>query len=119
MMESSLSKSKVIRVNQNRFRNWSLAFLFGGFFIMYSGMFSKSLLPVLLVVGGISVVIGMLLYFRYGPVSSQMYTTLCPRCGASIRLTGKADACNHCGLTLRKTPTGEYEPYVAESSGHR
>ncbi|MCL6452000.1 MAG: hypothetical protein K6T78_00050 [Alicyclobacillus sp.] len=99
-------------MNSNKWRNWALVFMFGGFFVMYCGMYSRALLPYLLVVGGIGVVIGILLYFRFGPVNTSIQKVTCPRCGQSARLTGEIDACPHCHLTLRRTPSGSYEPDV-------
>lgn len=101
-------------MNINKFRNWALVFMFGGFFLMYLGMFNKGLLPFLLVIGGFGVVLGILMYFRFGPVNPSIHETECPRCGVKVRLTGKTDACSHCGQGLRRTDAGHYEPYVAE-----
>jgi hypothetical protein len=98
----------------NKWRNWALIFMFGGFFVMYLGMFNKMLLPILLVVGGLGVVVGILLYFRFGPVNPTIREIDCPRCGTKIRLTGERDACSHCGQRLLRTEEGNYEPYVAE-----
>lgn len=97
-------------MNVNKWRNWALVFMFGGFFVMYCGVFNHTLLPYLLAVGGVGVVVGILMYFRYGPVNSSIQTVECPRCGQETRLTGPIDACNHCHQRLRKTESGSYEP---------
>lgn len=99
-------------LNQNRFRNYSLACLFGGFFIMYLGVFAKALIPFLMCGGGVLVVIGLLLYFRYGPVNRNIQTIACPRCGHHTRLSGSKDACQFCQQPLQLTDAGSYEPYV-------
>lgn len=97
-------------VNVNKWRNWALVFMFGGFFVMYCGVFNRTLLPILLVIGGIGVVIGILMYFRFGPVNPRIQTIECPRCGEQTRLTGPRDACSHCQQVLRLTDGGTYEP---------
>jgi hypothetical protein len=99
-------------MNVNKWRNWALVFMFGGFFVMYLGLFDKAILPVLLILGGLSVVTGILMYFRFGPVNTSIHETECPRCGSKIRLTGETDACSQCRLPLRRTADGQYEPYV-------
>lgn len=100
-------------MNSNRFRNQSLIYMFSGFFIIYCGIYSRTLLPYLLALGSIGVFIGMMLYFRYGPVNqSNVQTIDCPRCGQRTRLTGTEDHCTHCGQAMRKTGAGTYEPFV-------
>jgi endogenous inhibitor of DNA gyrase (YacG/DUF329 family) len=99
-------------MNANKWRNWALVFMFGGFFVMYCGMYSIGLLPYLLVIGSIGVVIGILIYFRFGPVNKTIQESECPRCGKPTRLTGETDACSHCQQPLRRTKDGNYEPYV-------
>jgi len=79
---------------------------------MYCGVYSTPLIPYLLTIGGFGVLIGILMYFRYGPVNTDIKTVECPRCGQGTRLTGAEDACTNCGQTLRRTPDGAYEPYV-------
>jgi endogenous inhibitor of DNA gyrase (YacG/DUF329 family) len=86
--------------------------MFGGFFIMYCGMYSVRLLPYLLVIGGIGVALGILMYFRFGPVNKTIHEAECPRCGKTTRLTGEVDACSHCQQSLHRTEDGNYEPYV-------
>ena len=99
-------------MNVNKWRNWALVFMFGGFFVMYFGMFNRALLPYLLVVGGTGVVAGILLYFRFGPVNSLVREIQCPRCGQTIKLTGERDKCLYCHQPLHRTVEGDYEPYV-------
>lgn len=99
-------------MNSNKGRNLALIFMFGGFFIMYLGMFNRALLPYLLTIGGIGVVLGIIMYFRFGPVNPKIKEVECPRCGKFSRLTGAYDACTHCGQTLQRTDSGTYEPYV-------
>lgn len=101
-------------MNSSRWRNWGLVAMFGGFFVMYCGMYSRALLPYLLIIGGIGVVAGILIYFRYGPVNPSIAEIECPRCGQPTRLTGPEDACSHCRQPLRKTENGTYEPYVPQ-----
>lgn len=103
-------------MNSNKMRNLALIFMFGGFFVMYCGMYSRAALPYLLSVGGVGVVVGILLYFRYGPVNPSITESECPRCGKKTRLTGPTDACSHCGQPLRKTESGQYEPYIPTES---
>lgn len=86
--------------------------MFGGFFVMYAGVYNKSLIPYLLPVGSIGVLAGILIYFRFGPVNPSIKTIECPRCGRRTRLTGEFDACSHCKQPLRRTPEGTYEPHV-------
>jgi ribosomal protein L37E len=99
-------------MNVNKWRNLALVFLFGGFFVMYLGVYNARLLPYLTVLGGLGVLAGILLYFRFGPVNPSIRTIPCPRCGQDTRPTGKFDACSHCGQPLQRTPSGSYEPYV-------
>lgn len=86
--------------------------MFGGFFVMYLGMYSVRLLPYLLVIGGVGVLIGILMYFRFGPVNKTIHESECPRCGRMTKLTGETDACSYCQQPLRRTQDGNYEPYV-------
>ncbi|MCL6445399.1 MAG: hypothetical protein K6T83_18400 [Alicyclobacillus sp.] len=102
-------------MNANKWRNWALVYMFGGFFIIYCGVYSKALLPYLLGLGSIGVVAGILIYFRFGPVNPTMRTIECPRCSNKTRLTGPEDACDTCHLPLRRTEHGTYEPYVKET----
>lgn len=81
---------------------------------MYCGMYSRRLSPYLLTIGGIGVVLGILLYFRFGPVNTSIKETECPRCGQRVRLTGDVDACTHCQQPLHRTESGSYEPYVKQ-----
>ncbi|WDL98667.1 DUF2614 family zinc ribbon-containing protein [Alicyclobacillus sp. ALC3] len=106
-------------MNVNTLRNWALAFMFGGFFVMYCGVFNRTLLPYLLAMGGVGVVVGILMYFRYGPVTASIQTVKCPCCGQETRLAGAVDACSHCHQRLRKTETGSYEPDVKATSRER
>jgi ribosomal protein L37E len=99
-------------MKSNKWRNWALVYMFSGFFIMYIGVYVRSLLPYLIPIGGLGVVAGILLYFRFGPVNKSIQETECPRCGQMTRLIGDHDSCSHCGQSLRKTNTGTYEPYV-------
>ncbi|WP_026974214.1 DUF2614 family zinc ribbon-containing protein [Alicyclobacillus contaminans] len=101
-------------MNINRWRNWALLLMFGGFFVMYLGVYDKVLLPVLLVIGSLAWVAGIGIYFRFGPVNTRLNEIECPRCGQRIRLTGATDACAHCGLPMRRVEGGQYEPYVPE-----
>lgn len=100
------------QMNANRWRNWALIFMFGGFFVMYFGIYNKQLLPYLTVVGGLFVLAGILLYFRFGPVNQSIQTIECPRCGEQMRPTGAVDACSNCKQPLRRTDSGTYEPYL-------
>lgn len=96
----------------NKWRNLALVFMFGGFFVMYCGVYSRTLLPYLLAVGTVGLFIGILMYFRYGPVNPTVHKLTCPRCGAQIQVTGEIDACTACQQTLRRMAGGNYEPYV-------
>jgi hypothetical protein len=93
----------------------SLIYMFAGFFIIYCGVYSRGLLPYLLAVGSVSLLIGIFLYFRYGPANPSVLSAECPRCGKTTRLKGEFDACDQCGQTLKRTTKGTYEPYVAKS----
>lgn len=81
---------------------------------MYCGMFNRNLAPYLLTIGGFGVVVGILLYFRFGPVNTSIKEIDCPRCGQKVRLTGDVDACTYCHQALRRTESGSYEPYVKQ-----
>lgn len=96
----------------SRWRNWALVFMFGGFFVIYCGVYNRVLLPYLLAVGSIGVVMGILIYFRFGPVNPTVKHVQCPRCGQQTRLTGTVDACSNCQQKMRLTESGTYEPYA-------
>ncbi|MCL6593403.1 MAG: hypothetical protein K6T31_05460 [Alicyclobacillus sp.] len=99
-------------MNANKWRNWALVFMFGGFFIMYAGVYHRAWIPYLLAIGTAGVLAGILIYFRFGPVNPALHNVQCPRCGKVTRLTGVVDACSHCRQPLRRTAQGDYEPYV-------
>jgi hypothetical protein len=99
-------------VNAEKWRNRALIFMFGGFFIMYLGVYDKPLIPYLTVIGAAGVFAGIALYFCFGPVGGAGVKSECPRCAKVTRLSGAFDQCAHCGLPLRRTGSGEYEPYV-------
>ncbi|MCL6631365.1 MAG: hypothetical protein K6T63_01925 [Alicyclobacillus herbarius] len=99
-------------MNVNKWRNLALVCLFAGFFVMYLGVYNKALLPYLTTAGGLGVLAGILLYFRFGPVNPSIQTIQCPRCGKPTRPTGRYDACAECGQPLQRTPAGTYEPYA-------
>lgn len=103
-------------MNVNRWRNLALVFMFGGFFVIYCGVYDRTLLPYLLAIGTVGLLIGILLYFRFGPVNPTVHQIQCPRCGSDIRVVGDQDACNRCRQALRRDDSGNYEPYVPTSS---
>jgi hypothetical protein len=99
-------------VNAEKWRNLGLVFMFGGFAIMYFGVYDKPLIPVLTIIGAIGVAAGIGVYFRFGPVGGTGRRVQCPRCGEVTRLSGRHDRCAHCKQPMRRTPGGDYEPYV-------
>ncbi|WP_029422659.1 DUF2614 family zinc ribbon-containing protein [Alicyclobacillus macrosporangiidus] len=99
-------------MNVDKWRNWALVMMFGGFFVMYSGVYHRAWIPYLMVIGGLGVLAGILVYFRFGPVNPTVHEAECPRCGRITRLTGAYDACRHCHQPMRRVPGGGYEPYV-------
>lgn len=101
-------------MNVNRWRNYALVFMFGGFFIMYCGVFNRVLLPYLLLVGTLLLIAGIMMYFRFGPVNPSVLRIPCPRCGKETRVTGEEDSCSHCGQRLRKNTSGHYEPIAVK-----
>ncbi|MBX6353115.1 MAG: hypothetical protein IRZ10_07235 [Thermoflavifilum sp.] len=99
-------------MNAEKWRNIGLVFLFAGFFVMYLGVYDKPLIPVLTCIGAVGVLAGIGIYFRFGPISGSGRRIQCPRCGQVTRLTGSHDQCAHCKQPMRRTATGDYEPYV-------
>jgi len=99
-------------MNSNKWRNWGLVSMFAGFFLMYSSVYDKALIPFFLPIGSIGVLIGIGTYFRFGPVNSSIHTIDCPKCGTNTRLTGKYDACSFCKQPLKRMENGTYEPYL-------
>lgn len=99
-------------MNSNKWRNWGLVAMFAGFFLMYSSVYDKALIPYFLPIGSIGVIFGIGSYFRFGPVNPSIKTQECPRCGERVRLTGEHDACSHCKQPLQRTADGSYEPYL-------
>lgn len=91
----------------NKIRTFALSLIFIGFIIMYAGIFFKKsvfLMTLFMVLGLLSIVASMVVYFWIGMLSTKAVQVVCPNCQKPTKILGKVDMCMHCRepLTLDK-----------------
>jgi hypothetical protein len=88
-------------VKLHRLRNLALGLIFFAFFMMYLGMFVKSLLPVFLLFGTFCLLVSVTIYFRMGALSMKIPQVICPSCLRTTKVLGREDGCMYCRAPIR------------------
>ncbi|WJH37143.1 DUF2614 family zinc ribbon-containing protein [Paenibacillus aurantius] len=104
-----LKSSKV-----NEFRLWGLLLTMIGMLIMIVGLagivfnwgtFGRILAAIFLVLGMISIMGSMAVYFWAGMLSTSAVSLECPECGRMTKILGKTDRCMFCKTILTLDPS--------------
>jgi len=97
----------------NEFRLWGLVLMLAGmgFMILGTGAIVFSSSPAARYITGIGLVVGLLtmlgsmaIYFWAGMLSTSATQLQCPECGQWTKMLGKTDRCNHCKTILTLDP---------------
>jgi hypothetical protein len=96
----------------NKIRTFALSLIFFGFIIMYVGIFFRTsplLMTIFMVLGLLSIMASMVVYFWIGMLSTKAVQVACPNCGKPTKILGRVDMCMYCRepLTLDKTLEGK------------
>lgn len=103
-----LKSSKV-----NEFRLWGLLLTMFGLLLMIIGMagivfdwgtFGRVLAAICLILGLISIMGSMAIYFWAGMLSTSAVSLECPECGRMTKVLGKTDRCMFCKTILTFDP---------------
>jgi hypothetical protein len=109
----------------NEFRLWGLLLTMGGMLLMIIGLagivfnwgqFGKIMAVVFMIIGMISMMLSMGVYFWAGMLSTSAIVIDCPECGKRTKLLGKTDRCMFCKTILTLDPELA-ERYAAEHRG--
>ncbi|MBD0384280.1 DUF2614 family zinc ribbon-containing protein [Paenibacillus sedimenti] len=107
-----LKSSKV-----NEFRLWGLAMTMGGMLLMIIGLAGivfdwgkagRIMAVIFMIIGMISMMISMGIYFWAGMLSTTATVLDCPECGRRTKMLGKTDRCMFCKTILTVDP--QYKP---------
>jgi hypothetical protein len=97
----------------NEFRLWGLLLTMGGLLLMIVGLagivfnwgtVGRIMAAIFLVIGLISVMGSMAVYFWAGMLSTSAVVIECPECGKPTKLIGKTDRCMFCKTILSLDP---------------
>ncbi|WP_455660747.1 YgzB family protein [Pradoshia sp.] len=96
----------------NKIRTFALSLIFIGFIIMYVGIFFRTsplLMTIFMVLGLLSIMASMAVYFWIGMLSTKAVQVACPNCGKHTKILGRVDMCMYCRepLTLDKALEGK------------
>ncbi|WP_213527775.1 DUF2614 family zinc ribbon-containing protein [Paenibacillus sp. J31TS4] len=114
-----LKSSKV-----NEFRLWGLLLTMFGLLLMIVGLAGivfqwgvagKIMAAIFFVLGTISIVCSMGVYFWAGMMSTSAYPLECPECGKMTKMIGKTDRCMFCKTILTVDPKHKPETAVEEA----
>lgn len=101
----------------NEFRLWGLAMTMGGMLLMIIGLAGivfdwgkagRIIAVVFMIIGMISMMVSMGIYFWAGMLSTSATVIDCPECGRRTKMLGKTDRCMFCKTILTVDP--QYEP---------
>ncbi|MGF9712073.1 MULTISPECIES: DUF2614 family zinc ribbon-containing protein [unclassified Paenibacillus] len=101
----------------NEFRLWGLLLTMGGMLLMITGLagivfewgkIGRILAATCMVLGGISMLVSMGVYFTAGMMSTSATVLVCPECGKHTKMLGKTDRCMYCKTILTFDP--KYAP---------
>jgi hypothetical protein len=107
----------------NEFRLWGLLMTMGGMLLMIIGLAGivfnwgaagKIMAIVFMVVGMISMLVSMGIYFWAGMLSTSATALDCPECGKRTKILGKTDRCMFCKTILTLDPELEKVPDQAD-----
>ncbi|MEW9701346.1 DUF2614 family zinc ribbon-containing protein [Paenibacillus sp. SI8] len=108
----------------NEFRLWGLAMTMGGMLLMIIGLAGivfdwgkagRIIAIIFMIIGMISVLVSMGIYFWAGMLSTSATVIDCPECGRRTKMLGKTDRCMFCKTILTIDP--QYQPAAeAENS---
>lgn len=96
----------------NKIRTFALSLIFIGFIIMYAGIFFRSsplVMTIFMVLGLLSIIASMVVYFWIGMLSTKAVQVVCPNCNKYTKILGRVDMCMYCKepLTLDKDLEGK------------
>jgi hypothetical protein len=110
-----LDSKRVLRSSKvNEFRLWGLLLTMGGMLLMIIGLagvvfdwgqVGRIFAIVLGVIGMISMMLSMFVYFWAGMLSTSATIIECPECGKQTKLLGKTDRCMFCKTILSLDPS--------------
>ncbi|WP_261304491.1 DUF2614 family zinc ribbon-containing protein [Paenibacillus andongensis] len=112
----------------NEFRLWGLAMTMGGMLLMIIGLAGivfdwgkagRIIAVIFMIIGMISMMVSMGIYFWAGMLSTSATVIDCPECGRRTKMLGKTDRCMFCKTILtvdpQYEPTAENETAVAQT----
>ncbi|GAA3410905.1 DUF2614 family zinc ribbon-containing protein [Paenibacillus hodogayensis] len=97
----------------NEFRLWGLLLTMGGMAVMIVGLagvvfdwgpVGKVIAGIFMVIGMISMLVSMGIYFWAGMMSTSAVPLQCPECGKMTKVIGKTDRCMFCKTILSFDP---------------
>lgn len=97
----------------NEFRLWGLVLTMGGLLLMIIGTvgivfgwgaMGQVIAAIFMILGLISVMISMGVYFWAGMLSTSAVVLECPECGKITKVLGKTDRCMFCKTILSLDP---------------
>ncbi|WP_041088074.1 YgzB family protein [Jeotgalibacillus soli] len=91
----------------NKIRSFALALIFVGFIIMYAGIFFRGnpiVMLIFIILGMLSLVFSMVVYFWIGLLSTRAVVVNCPNCDKPTKILGRVDMCMHCREPLTLDP---------------
>ncbi len=93
----------------NEFRLWGLLMTMGGMLLMIVGLAGivfdwgiagRILAIIAMILGSISLILSMGIYFWAGMLSTSAEIVKCPECGKATKILGKVDRCMFCSTLL-------------------
>ncbi|MVP02011.1 DUF2614 family zinc ribbon-containing protein [Paenibacillus lutrae] len=97
----------------NEFRLWGLLLTMGGMLVMIIGLagvvfdwgtIGRIIAGIFLIIGLISMLGSMAIYFWAGMMSTSAVALDCPECGKRTKMIGKTDRCMFCKTILTVDP---------------
>ena len=97
----------------NEFRLWGLLLTLGGMLVMIIGLagivfdwgtIGRIIAGIFMVIGMLSIMVSMGVYFWAGMMSTSAYVIDCPECGRPTKMIGKTDRCMFCKTKLTLDP---------------
>ncbi|WP_248928264.1 DUF2614 family zinc ribbon-containing protein [Paenibacillus hamazuiensis] len=122
-----LKSSKV-----NEFRLWGLLLTMGGMLLMIVGLAGivfdwgqagRIIAVICMLIGAISMLGSMAIYFMAGMMSTSAVVVECPECGKPTKMLGKTDRCMFCKTILsmdpKHAPSGQNQSGTEAPNAHR
>ena len=88
----------------NKIRTFALALIFVSFLIMYLGFIWPNLMFLFFMLGLLSTLAGVAIYFWIGILSTHSVKVICPECEKETKILGKRDQCMYCKAILSMDP---------------